>query len=117
MAFNADEHAAALIPPVLVAGGKEYRGTLLSVEEVAVLWGNRPKDDAKLAETRAFTRRCVEAWFPTPWLYRLLGLTNPAWNAFRKLPDKTQLAAIESFSLAQRIAAPGASLAPLSESE
>lgn len=113
MAFNADEHAAALLPPVLIAGGTEYRGRILSVEEVVRLYASRG-DEKNARAAHRFLRRCIDAWFPAPWWARLVGY-NPVWRAFRRLPDATQVEAFESFSLAQRLAAPRATRPSLSE--
>ncbi|MGN6110837.1 MAG: hypothetical protein ACTHU0_37390 [Kofleriaceae bacterium] len=63
--FNADQHAAALEPPVLILGGLRYEGRLLSIEE----WLPFAEEAGQLrtgtrAAWAAFARRYLRAVFP-----------------------------------------------------
>lgn len=103
MAYDADAHVAALRPPAFKAGGRWYRGRLLSVEEVLTISGLKASLDGQteaesIAHSRAYTATIVTAWFPRRWWQ----LGHPALRAFRRLPDAVQVALLADFSVSQR---------------
>lgn len=101
--FDADAYAAALAPPAFTWRGRTYTGRLLSIEEFVALHAARPVGgDDPAADARAFARHAVAAWFPRPWWSPV----NRAVRAFLAMPDAAQVAAIQSFSGAQRAAMP-----------
>lgn len=117
MAFDADAFVAALEPPTLTAGGRTYRGRLLS----AVQWLRLHEEKARLTRAaeeattpaaaaavefmaRRLTERTVAAFFPRRWWQ----LRSPALAAYRRLPPAAQLAALADFSECQRRAMPSA---------
>lgn len=113
MAFNADAWLEANRPPSFTARGRTYYGRILSVEEWVRLHGLSAlmSDSPTVSGTRFVLRRAIASWFPAPWYLRPLaffapGWFNPAYRAFRRLPDKAQQEMLADFSESQRRAMP-----------
>lgn len=108
MAYNADAHVKALDRPAFVAGGRVYRGRVLSTEEYVQLLAviqekeTADSDERRMQESRRKMEYAVAQWFPRQWWQ----LGNPSLRAFRKLPDAVQIAAIADFTQSQRKAMP-----------
>jgi hypothetical protein len=115
VSFDLDTFVGALTPPAFTVGGRTYHGRVLSVEQWIALHGasGTLTNASDVTTTRAFIERAFLAWFPAPWYARgPLACLHRAWQAFRRLPDVAQLAAIESFSSAQRAAMMRPALGP-----
>lgn len=104
MAFNAKAHAEALVPPAFVdLAGRTHTGRILSIEEMVRL--QQFVDTVNPIDGRTAADRMIRAWFPRRWWQ----FGHPALRAFRRLPETTQVAAIESFLVSQRNAMPSPS--------
>lgn len=113
MAFNADAWLEANRPPEFTSGGRTYRGRILSTEEWLELHGWKAvlSEQPTMIGTRYLLRKAITSWFPAPWWLRPLaffapGWFNPAYRAFRRLPDKAQQDMLADFSESQRNAMP-----------
>lgn len=110
--FNGDAFVAALEPPSFVYEGRTYVGRVLSVEQWMAAHTERDAIGESAEAARAFAARLVAAWFPRRW-YHWRG--HPAWRAFARMPQLAQLAALRSFSEAQRRAITTLSPTPTTE--
>lgn len=105
MAFDSDAYVAALEPPALKAGGRVFRGRLLSVPQWLAIHERKAQmqdGEPTFEQTLEFMTDTVRMMFPKKW-YRLY---NPAIAAFSNMPYKAQLAALEDFCESQRKAMP-----------
>lgn len=125
MAFNADAYVESLTPPEFLFRRRRFVGRILSVAEwlrlhtkhTDVLAGldaarrgdaNAPNAATVARNITSSSRDYIASWFPADrWYWRVLvalfgNTLNPAWRAFRQLPETVQVEAVKDFSECQR---------------
>lgn len=110
--FNQDAYVAAIQPPVYIAGGREFRGVILSADEFFAFVERAERvSTSDVAGQRRLVREFFDLVFPPAprprirWWRRLLGRvparTRSVGELVALLPLRGQLEAFQSFCQAQ----------------